>query len=137
MQPGQCATNEKSCKDRSHYHIFLLVLRNLNNYLTTKTVRHVSILNSAHHHELAFTTRSWELQARNATDSSRCRAAPLRLLRAGLLSMVRRVSSAQPPLGKVLRCWDMVKVRGKKKTKQKNYLKIFIYLCQGQLDPCV
>lgn len=73
---------------------------------------------------MAFTTRSWELQARNATDSSRCRAAPLRRLRAGLVSIVRRVTSAQPPLGKVLRCWDMVKVRdgvrrGKGRKKQR------------------
>lgn len=69
---------------------------------------------------MAFTTRSWELQARNATDSSRCRAAPLRRLRAGLVSIVRRVTSAQPPLGKVLRCWDMVKVRDEGGGKKKN-----------------
>lgn len=64
-----------------------------------------------HHHELASTTSSWELQARKAAASSRCRTAPGRLLRTGLLSMVRRVSATQPVLlGKVLRCWDMERV---------------------------
>lgn len=57
-----------------------------------------------HHHELAFTSSSWELQARKAAASSRCRTAPLRLLRTDLLSMVRRVAATQPVLGKVLRC---------------------------------
>lgn len=59
---------------------------------------------ATHHHELAFTTSSWELQARKAAASRKCRAAPLRLLRSSLLSMVRRVTAAQPALGKVLRC---------------------------------
>lgn len=57
-----------------------------------------------HHHELASTTSSWELQARKAAASSRCRTAPVRFLRTGLLSMVRRVTASQPVLGKVLCC---------------------------------
>lgn len=65
-----------------------------------------------HHHELASTTSSWELQARKAAASSRCRTAPVRLLRTDLLSMVRRVTATQPVLGKMLCCWDMGKKKG-------------------------
>lgn len=68
---------------------------------------HVFDHSVTHHHELASTTSSWELQARKAAASSRCRRAPVRLLRTGLLSMVRRVTATQPVLGKVLCCWDM------------------------------
>lgn len=60
-----------------------------------------------HHHELASTTSIWELQARKAAASSRCRTTPVRLLRTGLLSMVRSVTASQPVFGRVLGCGDM------------------------------
>lgn len=61
-----------------------------------------------HHHELASTSSSWELQARKAAASSRCRAAPVRLVRTGLLSMVRRVAAASQLVfcGEALCCRD-------------------------------
>lgn len=64
-----------------------------------------------HHHELASTTRSWEQQTRRAATSSRCWPAPVRLLRAGLSSMVRRVTASRPLSGKVLCCRDMWRKR--------------------------
>lgn len=67
---------------------------------------------ATHHHELASTTSSWELQARKAAASSRCRSAPVRLLRTGLLSMVRCVAASQPVLGDALCCWDMGRKSG-------------------------
>ncbi|TNN39213.1 hypothetical protein EYF80_050622 [Liparis tanakae] len=63
---------------------------------------------SRHARLMALTTpaalMAWELQARKAAASSRCRTAPVRFLRTGLLSMVRRVTATQPVLGKVLCC---------------------------------
>lgn len=52
-----------------------------------------------YHHEFASTISSCELQTRKAAANSRCRTAPVRFVRTGLLSMVRRFNA-----GKVL-CW--------------------------------
>lgn len=71
-----------------------------------KSMQHRSPV--THHHELASTSSSWELQARKAAASSRCRAAPVLLVRTGLLSMVRRVAAASQPVfcGEALCCRD-------------------------------